>query len=134
MRLHFSSSGSWSRRKERGRLSTVGRVPPVARHPGSERNCCHMYRSVGTPVTVCLSLEDSARKNHQWRSIFRPGYQDVGVAEARIDLRALVFDAEPGERTVVERQDLGFASGAPIDGRGHHVLSGFIGTCVPARC
>jgi len=50
--------------------------------------------------------EGSARKNHQWRSIFRPGYQDVGVAEARIDLRALVFDAEPGERAVVERQDL----------------------------
>jgi hypothetical protein len=42
----------------------------------------------------------------------------VRVAEARADGQACVAETQPGQRLVVERQDLGLALGRFVDGFG----------------
>jgi hypothetical protein len=60
--------------------------------------------------------EVAARQEDRGRGALVSDRDHVGVAEACADGQALFTDAQPGERLVVERLDLGLALGRPVDG------------------
>ena len=84
----------------------VGRVEAVALRQRQE------------PLKAGGVQEVAARQEDRGRGALVSDRDHVGVAEARADGQALFTDAQPGERLVVERLDLGLALGRPVDGSG----------------
>src|SRR5215212_9285367 len=63
-----------------------------------------------------------SRQEDDGRGVLGSYRQDVGVAEACADCQALVAWAQPGQRLVVERSDLGLALWRFVDGFGRRRL------------